>query len=320
MRAMRAALAAVALMTVGASAQAQQFPSRDITVICSQAAGSGADVLVRYFASKLSQLAKVNTIVENRPGASTTIAIRHLIQSKPDGHTIYISAGSSLAATPHLLENIPYDPRTTIDFVTTLSRFAFLLAVDAKSPATTVKEMVELQKKKPDHGKYGANAPSSQVAGELLKSLTGLKTVKVGYQDTMTTLNDLNGGQIDFLFIDPIAGVEQMRNGRIRGLAVASERRVNAIPELPSMKEAGVPGLDVDTWWAVMVPNKTPKPVVNKLAELFNQITGTPETTEFLKRNGADPFPGTPESAKKKFDEDYVRWGEYIKLAGIPKQ
>lgn len=320
MRTIRAALAAAVLALIVAPAQAQQFPNRDITVICSQAAGSGADVLVRYFASRLSQLAKVNAIVENRPGASTTIAIRHLIQSKPDGHTIYISAGSSLAATPHLLQNIPYDPRTTIDFVTTLSRFAFLLAVDAKSPAKTVEEMVELQKKKPDHGKYGANAPSSQVAGELLKSITGLKTVKVGYQDTMTTLNDLTGGQIDFLFIDPIAGVEQMRKGRIRGLAVASENRVKAIPELPSMKDAGVPGLDVDTWWAVMVPAKTPKPVVDKLAEYFNQITATEETTEFLKRNGADPFPGTPASAKKKFEDDYVRWGEYIKLAGIPKQ
>jgi tripartite-type tricarboxylate transporter receptor subunit TctC len=111
-----------------------------------------------------------------------------------------------------------------------------------------------------------------------------------------------------------------MRQGKIRGLALASDRRVNAIPELPSMLEAGVKDLSVDTWWAVMVPSKTPKPIIDKLASLFNQITASDETTEFLKRNGADPFPGTPASAQKLFEEDYVRWGKYIELAGIPKQ
>jgi tripartite-type tricarboxylate transporter receptor subunit TctC len=309
------ALAAAALFAAPVSAQ--DYPNRELRTICGYVAGSGADVIVRYFSTKVSELAGKAVVVENRPGAFGQIAAEAVARAKPDGYSMYMTAGSSLASMPSMVKSVKIDPRRDYEMVTTLTKFSFILVVAPNSPHKSVADLTAYLKTKPDHGLYGATAPSGIVSSELYKALTGLKTTQVGYRDAVSAGNDLNGGNIDFVFMDPIAAVEQMRAGKLRGLAVAASERLNAIPELPSMREQGVSGLNVLTWWAVMMPAGTPKPIVDKAAGWFNQVVQSEETKKFLNNIGADPFPGTPESAKKLIDSEVDAWRDYIRVAKI---
>ncbi len=317
----RPALAALALGVVASPAVAQQYPARDLHIINGYAAGSGADVIVRYWADKLQKISGKAVIVENKPGASGNIAMEAAARSKPDGYSIYMTAGSSMANSVSLFKNLQVVPTKDFAMVTTLLRLSFVLVVGPKSPVKSVAELTALMKTKPDNGLYGATAPSGIVSAELYKSVTGLKTTFVSYKDASSALVDLVDGGIDWMFMDPIAALEHMRAGRIRGLAVGAAEKVLAIPELPSMKEAGIEGVDVVAWWAVAVPAGTPRPIVDQLATWFNQITATDESKGFINRVvGGDPFVGNPDMAQKLLESDTVRWRDYIKTAKIEPQ
>jgi tripartite-type tricarboxylate transporter receptor subunit TctC len=302
-------------------AAAQPYPARDIHIINGYAAGSGADVIVRYWADKLQKISGKAIIVENKPGASGNIAMEAAARSKPDGYSIYMTAGSSMANSVSLFKNLKVQPDKDFTMVTTLLRLSFVLVVGPKSPVKSVAELTALMKTKPDNGLYGATAPSGIVSAELYKSVTGLKTTFVSYKDASSALVDLVDGGIDWMFMDPIAALEHMRAGRIRGLAVGAADKVLAIPELPSMKEAGIEGVDVVAWWAVAVPAGTPRPIVDQLAGWFNQITATEESKSFINRVvGGDPFIGNPDMAQKLLETDIVRWRDYIRTAKIEPQ
>jgi tripartite-type tricarboxylate transporter receptor subunit TctC len=255
---------ALSLFLLALPASAQQYPARDLHIINGYAAGSGADVIVRYYADKLQKLAGKTIIVENKPGASGNIAMEAAARSKPDGYSIYMTAGSSMANSVSLFKNLKVQPDKDFTMVTSLLRLSFVLVVGPKSPVKSVAELTALMKTKPDNGLYGATAPSGIVSAELYKSVTGLKTTFVSYKDASSALVDLADGSIDWMFMDPIAALEHMRSGRIRGLAVGAADKVMAIPELPSMKEAGIDGVDVVAWWAVAVPAGTPRPIVHQ--------------------------------------------------------
>jgi tripartite-type tricarboxylate transporter receptor subunit TctC len=316
-----AVLAALSFCLFALPAAAQQYPTRDIHIINGYAAGSGADVIVRYWADKLQKISGKAIIVENKPGASGNIAMEAAARSKPDGYSIYMTAGSSMANSVSLFKNLKVQPDKDFTMVTTLLRLSFVLVVGPKSPVKSVAELTALMKTKPDNGLYGATAPSGIVSAELYKSVTGLKTTFVSYKDASSALVDLVDGGIDWMFMDPIAALEHMRAGRIRGLAVGAADKVMAIPELPSMKEAGIDGVDVVAWWAVAVPAGTPRPIVDQLAGWFNQITATEESKSFINRVvGGDPFIGNPDMAQKLLETDIVRWRDYIRTAKIEPQ
>ena len=315
-----AAFAFVATVPSLALAQAENYPNRDIHIISSQAAGSGADTIVRFYANKLQELGKQTVIVENRQGAFGMIAFKALADAKPDGYTLYMSAGSSIASAPHLYNNMSVDPIKQFTQVTSLSKFAFVLVVPKESPYNDVKSLVEGMKAKPDNGLYGATATSGVVSAELLKVYAGIKTTQVAYKDSRSALTDLMDKQIDWMFMDPLAALEHIRAGRIKALAVAMQDRLGSAPEIPSMKDAGFPQIDVVTWWTVTAPAGTPKPVIDKLAGWVNQISESAEGKEFLARNGMDPFTGTPESANALVRSDSEKWKDYVAKAGIEKQ
>lgn len=318
-RSMRTAALALAL-GLPALAQAQDYPTRDIHIISSQAAGSGADTIVRFYASKIQEMSKQSVIVENRQGAFGIIAFKALADAKPDGYTLYMSAGNSIASAPHLYHNMTIDPLKQFTQVTSLSKFAFMLVVPKESPYNTTAELIEGMKKKPDHGLYGATATSGVISSELLKVYAGIKTTQVAYKSSREALTDLMANQIDWMFMDPIAANEHIRAGRIKGLAVAMQDRLGSMPDIPSMKDAGFPQIDVVTWWTVTAPAGTPKPIIDKLAGWVNAVTNSAEGKEFLQRNGMDPFVGTPESANALVRSDTEKWKDYIAKAGIQKQ
>jgi tripartite-type tricarboxylate transporter receptor subunit TctC len=313
----------LAVLAVGATNDAfaaDAYPSKDIHFISSQAAGSGADTIVRFYATKIQEMTKSTVIVENRQGAFGMIAFKALADAKPDGYTLYMSAGSSIASAPSMYSNMTIDPEKQFTQVTTLAKFAFMMVVAADSPYNNVQELVAALKEKPDNGLYGATATSGVVSAELTKVYTGLKTTQVAYKDSRSAITDLMAHQIDFMFIDPLAANEHIRAGRIKALAVAQQDRLHSMPDVPSMKEANLPDIDVITWWTVTAPAGTPKPVIDKIAGWVNTITNSPEGKEFLERNGMDQFPGTPDSANALLRKDTEKWKDYIKKAGIEKQ
>jgi tripartite-type tricarboxylate transporter receptor subunit TctC len=229
-------------------------------------------------------------------------------------------ASSTLAAARYMFKELRFDPDKDFVPVTTLAKLSFAIAVDAKSPARSIADLTAELKKKPGHGAYATGSNTGQVTGELYKEMAGLSTTYVPYKETMSALSDTISGRVDFMTYDITFLVPQARAGRVRILAVTSATRRAPLPDVPTMVESGFPGYDLAPWWGVVVPAGTPKPVVDKLAAWFNQITASEETQKFLGNLATDPFPGTPESMAALLRTEIEQWGRYVRLAKIEPQ
>jgi tripartite-type tricarboxylate transporter receptor subunit TctC len=313
------AVLAAAITPASVGARAQDYPSQDIRILCGFPAGSGADVLVRYFAEKVRQVANRTTIVENKVGAAGNIAAEYTVRAKPDGHTIYIHAGSAIAANMSLFKRPPFDAAKDLRIAATLNKQPFMVMVAAASPYQTLAELTEAMKRKGDKATYAQSNTSGKVMGELYKQATGVKAVDVPYRTANDSVNDFLSGAVDYGMMDPVFALSQARAGRLRMLAVSTAQRMQAVPDVPTMTEAGVPGVELLTWFAVMVPAATPKPVVDKLNGWFNQVLGTEDTKKFLNSFGGDPFISTPEDGHALFTQQVKAWEGYIRAAKIPQ-
>jgi tripartite-type tricarboxylate transporter receptor subunit TctC len=314
-----AMLLAAALSVVPAGAGAQEYPSQDIRFVCAFPAGSGADVIVRYFAERMRAVVKRTIIVENKPGAGGNIAAEYMVRSKPDGHTIFIHAGNTVAGNMHLIKKPPFDAAKAIQVVATINKQAFMLAVEAKRPWKSVAELTAYVKEKGDKATYAVSANSGIVMGAIYKEKAGLQAVQVHYRMAQDALNDMASGKVDYALQDPVFALSQLREGRLRILAVASAERLKSNPELPTMTESGVP-MDLVGWFAAMVPSATPRPIVDQLNKWFSEVVALEETQNFLKGYGGDPWVGTPEEGQARLVRDIAAWGEYIRIAKIEPQ
>ena len=311
----------LALASSAMPAIAQDYPAREIHSICNFSVGSGADIVVRYYSERLAKLAGRPVVVENRSGVQGTLATEFVAHSKPDGYTIMITpASSTLAAARYMFKQLRFDPDKDFVPVTTLARLSFAIAIDATSPIRSIAELTESLKKKPGHGSYATGSNTGQVTGELYKEMAGLTTTYVPYKETMSALTDTITGRVDFMTYDITFLVPQARAGRVRILAVTSATRRAALPDVPTMVESGFPGYDLAPWWGVVVPAGTPKPVVDRLAAWFNQITTSDGTRKFLENLATDPFPGSPESMAALLRTEIDQWGNYARLAKIEPQ
>ena len=321
---LRTAVAATALAAAlgfaPLSAQAQSYPNQDIHVICAFPPGSGADVLVRYFAEKVRPLTGKNVIVENKSGAQGNIAMEYVSKAKPDGYTVFIHAGSAIGSNMSLFKKPPFpDAGKAIQVAATINRQPFMLVVDAKSPYKTVAELTEAMKKKGDKGTYASAAPTGTVMGELYKVATGVKAVEVNYKNAIDSLNDQLSGAIDYGMHDPVYSLAQQREGRLRILGVSTGKRLNANPDMPTMTEQGA-AMDLTGWWAAMVPQGTPKEAVDTINKWFVEVVGSAETKAFLNKFGGDPLIETPEQGQARMIKDVENWKKYIEIAKIEPQ
>jgi tripartite-type tricarboxylate transporter receptor subunit TctC len=307
---------------LAAPALAQDYPAREIRSICNFAPGSGADIVVRYYSDRLAKLAGKPVVVENKPGAQGMLATDFVAKSKGDGYTILITpASSTLATAPHLFKQLPFDPLRDFAPVTTINSLAFVIAVDAAKPIRTLDELVASLKAKPSNGLYGTGSNTGQVAAELLKAKLGLGTTYVPYKASSQALTSLLQGDVDFLSYDATWAATQMEpKGRLRILAVTSTRRSSTLPNVPTLAELGLKDFDITPWWGVVVPAGTPRPIIDRLAGWFNEITNSAETRAFLARAALDAFPGSPEQMAALLRKDMERWGGYVKLAKIEPQ
>ena len=284
----RSAAAALAATALVGAAQAQTYPSQDIRLVCAFPAGSGADVLVRYFAEKLRPIIRPHGDRREQGRRAGNIASSTRRASKPDGHTIFVHAATAVAANMHLLKNPPVDVGKSIQIAATINRQPFMLVVDAKSPYKTVAELTEAMKAKGDKATYATAAPTGIIMGEIYKNATGVQAVEVNYKTAPDSLNEITSGKVDYGMHDPVFSLAQQREGRLRILAVSTGKRLQASADLPTMAESGVP-MDLTGWWAAMVPTGTPKPVIDQIHKWFVEIVSSEETKTFLNSSAAIP-------------------------------
>jgi tripartite-type tricarboxylate transporter receptor subunit TctC len=313
-------VALVAGALAASAVVAQEYPVREIRSICNFAAGSGADIVVRYYSDKLSKLAGKPVIVDNKPGAQGLLATDFTAKARPDGYTLMITPGSStLTSAPHMFKKLPFDPVKDFAPVTTLLTLSFTVTVDAASPHKTMADFIAALKAKPGNGFYATQSNSGQIAAELLKANTGLATGYVPFKVTGDAMVNLLNGNVDWMSVDS-TWAAQLHGQKIRILAVTSAKRNASLPDVPSLQELGYGDIDVTPWWGVVVPAGTPRPIVNQLASWFNQITADPDTAVFLKRQAASAFPGTPDTMAALITADMDRWGRYVRAAKIQPQ
>jgi tripartite-type tricarboxylate transporter receptor subunit TctC len=313
------AVAGVALI-VAPKAQAQTYPSQDIHLVVGFPAGSGADIYARYFASKLQQVSKVTVLVENKPGAAASIAAEYVARAKPDGYTIFIGGADSFGAPLYVFKKPPTDPRKDFAYVSPVVSQPFLFTVPADSPHKTVADLTAALKAKKDKGTYAATNNTALVLGETYKQHAGLETVLVNYRTNVDYMNDLGSGRLDFVMVDPVFGLGRIKDGKMRPLAVSTATRMKALPDTPTMQEAGITGVDLNQWWLIAAPAATPAHVVEKLNQWFTEIGNMPETAEFLGKFGVEPLTASAAQTKAMIDKEIVNWERYVKVAKIEPQ
>ncbi len=316
-----AALCALSFAALSMPVQAQDYPAQEIHIICGYAPGTGADAVVRYFAEELRKKIGKPMIVENKPGAGTTIASEYVARAKPDGYTLFINPGNGLAGNPYLYKNLSHDVLNDFAPVTTLVKLPFVLVIPPNSPIKDVKEFIAAMKAKGDKASYGYPNNLALAAGELLKDRTGLTSVAVPYKSTPDATNDMLNGLVDYLWSDITYALGQAKAGRMKLLAVTSAERTSLDAALPTLKENGVRDFQLEAWWGAWYPANTPRPIVDQMSKWLNEILADPAVKEhFAKVVPADPFPGTPESTYEYLKQDIPRWAEVFKLAKVEPQ
>jgi tripartite-type tricarboxylate transporter receptor subunit TctC len=313
------AMAATAAATVSAPASAQGYPSQDVNFICGFAAGSGADIIVRYFAEKMRPLMNRTIVVHNKPGALGNIATEFVARSKPDGHTIYVTGANSVAANMHLFRKPSVDAGKAVQTVATIYKATMMIAVRADGPWQKLPELTATLKEKGDKATYGFANPTSRVLGAMYKEKAGLQAVEVAYRTGADYLNELYTGKLDFAVVDNVQGMAQSGAGRMRLLAVGAATRMQAAPDIPTLTEYGYP-TDIRSWWAALVPAGTPRAIVDQLNAWFSQVVASEETKKFLNGIASDPWVSTPDEAHAFFLQQIKDWGEYVRIANIEPQ
>lgn len=300
----------------GARAQGA-YPSQPIRLISMFPPGAGADVKIRFYGQRLAARSGATVVVENKPGAFGNIATEAAARAKPDGYTIYICPSSSmLVANRFIFKKLNFDPLNDFEHITTLQVFAFSLLVKADR-FKTVPELTAYLKEKGDKASYGSIAAPGFISAEIYKAKFGLKAVEVKYKEQNSMINDMLNGALDFSFVDLITVAGPVREGKLKGLCMASAEPLKNVPGVPGAREAGIPDLDIRNFWSVHVPAKTPKPVCEQLEKWFNEIALEPEVKAFNAKTGADELPGNSKMLRELLERETKNWAGYAKLANI---
>ncbi|HEY8579469.1 MAG TPA: tripartite tricarboxylate transporter substrate binding protein [Beijerinckiaceae bacterium] len=309
---------ALACGLVRPAAAADDYPSRPVRFVLGYAAGSGPDLISRFFADRLKTHLRT-VVVENKPGFGGNLGADQVARSKPDGYTLHPTGGTSLAAAPAIYRNVPFDVRRDLVMVAMFARQPTLLVVGHTSPAKTLAELSQILREKGDRGRWGSAIPTARVLGALYQQSIGVKAVEVQYKTSADWIADLNAGSLDFAFIDAASGLGHARQNRIRPLAGSSGQRTAAIPDVPAMREGGV-DIDVSSWWCVYAPAQTPDAILDKLHGWIDAEVRSPEAKAFLANIGNDPWSMTRAEAQAYHLEEVDRWAHYAKVAGIEPQ
>jgi tripartite-type tricarboxylate transporter receptor subunit TctC len=303
-----------------AEAGAQPYPSKPITIVVPFAAGSGTDSIARIIGQYLQTALNQSVVIENRVGASGVLAATYVARAAPDGYTLLMATNSTHSANPHLFKSLGYDPVKDFAPVARAGSYVFMLVVNPDVPAKTLPELVAYAKANPGKLTYASGNTTGIVAGETLKSKAGIDILHIPYKSTPPAINDVLGGRVSMMFIDLAPGLQHVRAGTMRPLAVTTKERSALLPDLPSLSEAGIPGYDVTSYAALFAPAGTPKEIVDRLNAEVQKIIANPEAKERIAVTGFDAFSGPPETLASFVQTELVNWGKLIKDAGIEAQ
>ena len=308
-----AALAASALLAAGpAAAQSGQQP---IKLIVGYAAGGPVDASARLFAVAWSQALGQPVLVENRVGAGGAIGGESVVKSKPDGLTVFYAASPTMTISPHVLPSMPFKPATDLTPVAPVLGYTNMLVINKDQPFKTLPELIAYAKANPNKLSYGSagNGASNHLSGELFASRAGIKLTHVPYKGNAPAMTDVIGGQINMMFDIVSTAKTYVDGGKVLPVAVTSKKRNKALPDLPSMEEAGVPNYDVGGWYALFVPNKTDPALVKRYAEASDKVMNSPQMKAKLAELGYDEWHGTAKDVSDRINRELKLWGDVVK-------
>ena len=313
-----AVLAAVLLL--GTEAGAQSYPAKPIRLIVPYPAGGATDFFARLVFPKVGDALGQPVVVENRPGAGTAIGASEVARSAADGYTLLLGDAGTYAFNPTLYKKLSYDPAKDFAPISLTGRFALILAVNPSVlNVGSVDAFVQAAKQAPGKLDYGAPGPGSPIhlAMELFKQRAGISMTPIPYKGGADALSDLIGGRIGALFPDIATGLPQIRAGKIKALAVASEKRVAALPGLPTVGESGYPGFEAWAWQGFVAPAGTPPEVVMKLNGAFIKVMADPAIKQRLSESGFEPQTSTPDEFASYMKSEIAKWAKVIRDGNI---
>lgn len=307
------------LALIAASAMAQQYPSRAVTLMVGFAPGGGTDTVARVVQKPLGDRLGQQVVVDNKPGAGGNIATNLVAKSAPDGHTIMLANVGSLTVAPHLQKDLPYDPMRDLAPITMGVIFPNLVVVHASVPANTLAEFIKLAKANPGKYTYGSSGigGAGHLAGELLKMMAKIDIVHVPFKGGGPAMQAMLGGQIHAYMATPVAAGPHVKAGKAKALAVTGPQRDPLSPDVPTVAESGYPGYQATNWYAFVAPAKTPQPVIDRLNRELVAVLKDAQVIQLLRNQGVEPQPGTPAELAAFMKSELDTWGRVVREANI---
>lgn len=306
-------------VAAGGRALAQSsWPERPVRVVVPFPPGGSTDIVARFLSETLRERLGQPFLVENRGGAGGNVGTDFVAKSAPDGHTLVVNSPGPFAINERLYRTMPYDPEKDLAPIAVVASVPIVLMVPASSPAHSVKELIELAKRQPGQLAFGSSSVggTNHLAGELLRSMAGIDIIHVPYRGAAPAMTDLIAGRLQIYFDNMPAVLPQVRDGRVRALAVAGSKRAAALPELPTVAEAGLPGFEASSWFGMAAPGTTPSPLVERITNEVRAAIEEPALRERLASAGAEPGSLFGTGFRRFIEAERVKWGRVIEISG----
>jgi tripartite-type tricarboxylate transporter receptor subunit TctC len=317
MKRIAASLVVVAASLSAGTAAAQQYPAKPVRIVVGFAPGGGSDFIARVVANKLTERFGSQVIVENRPGAGSTLGAEYVVKSPADGYTLLLSP-ASYTVNPSVYR-LSFDPIADITPIVQLSRGPYVVAVHPSVQAKTLRELVALARSQPDKLAYASSGNGSHVhvSTEYFLYTAGIKMTHVPYKGTGPALNDTIAGTTQLIFGSVATALQHVKSGRLRALAVTTPKRIAAAPDVPTVAEAGYPSYEVTNWHGLVGPKGLPKDIVARLSREVNESLKSDDLKKILASDGLEPAGGTPEELAAIMKKEIARWADVVKRAGV---
>ena len=302
------------------TAQAEDYPTRPITLIAPWPAGGAVDVLCRILGAKLQDRLGKSVIIENRPGAGSVLGVNAAARAAPDGYTLVMAGSAALATSVTIYRKLPYDPTKDFTPIALITRIPFVLVVNPSLPVNSAPELIKLAKAKPGQLSYASGGPGSphHLYTELLKTMAGIEMLHVPYKGSAPALSDIVAGHVPLMLGDVVAALPLVKDGKVRALGVSSLVRVPAAPEIPTIAETAVPGFQGVGWVMIVGPANIPQAIVNRLHSELKAIVALPDVQRQLIRLGTIPAASpSPDEQQQFINGEIVRWSKVVQQAGI---
>ncbi len=311
-------IASSGLMAAGPATAADVYPSKTIRLVVPFAPGGGSDIVARLLSPKMTEALGQTVVVDNRAGASANLGAAIVAKAAPDGYTLLL-ANANYTINPSLFKSLPFDPVREFAPVALLANVTNVLAIHPSIPAKSVKELISFAKAHPGQLNFASpgNGTSSHLAGELFRQVAKIEVVHIPYKGATPAITDLIAGQVSFTMASVLSVLPYAKQGRLRMLAVTTAKRSGALPDIPTISEAGLPGFEVSNWYGILATGGTPRPAVDRLNSELARIARVPDLAEKLAAQGADPATGTPEEFERFIQAELKKWSAVVRSAGI---